>query len=67
MGTYVREYTEVPLLLNYIEMMRFVVGQVQHIVFESDIELSCWKFIKEDYTYIGDILDNYHQRMQHIV
>lgn len=56
LANYVRSYTDVPLLHNYIEMMRYIVARVEAVIFNGDIELSCWSFIREDYGFIQELI-----------
>ena len=48
-------------------MARYLCNNIYTVVFEGDLHLSSWSFIKEDYQVIKNFLEEYDSRMQKIV
>ena len=67
MSNYVKEYTDSSLLYNYIEVIRYLTTNVYATVFEGDLELSCWSFIKEDYGVVQEFLNEYDAHSKQII
>lgn len=48
-------------------MTRYIVGRIEAIILNGDIDLSCWSFIKEDYSYVQEIIEAYDSRLKEIL
>jgi hypothetical protein len=65
--SYVKEYTDASLFYSYLDVIRFLAGNIYALVFKGNLELSCWSFIREDYGVVNRFLEEYDRQLRQVV
>jgi hypothetical protein len=64
---FVMQHTYVTLMHQYYDTLKYVIENINGVIFHEDIKLNVWNFILEDYDIIEKMLANNDEVIRNLI